>query len=271
MTASEVIAHYGHEDLTARLGAALAAAGLGERPLQPEELAPLDHFHSRGLAATQALAAALAPTPETSVLDLGSGLGGPARYLAKTYGCPVTGIDLSPAFVAAAQYLTARSALADKVQFRCADALALPFAAASFDIVWTQHVAMNIADKARLYNEAHRVLKPGGRLAIYDILAGDGGALHFPVPWARGPQTSFLSSAAALRAALADQGFRPLAWTDQTAEGTAFFAEWQKVLGRSKLSITLVMGSEFPAMVANLARNFREGRVGLIETIWARA
>ncbi|MGP8232979.1 MAG: class I SAM-dependent methyltransferase [Methylovirgula sp.] len=273
--ASDVIEHYGRDDLTERLRAALDAAGLGDRLLTPEELAPLDHFHSRGLAATQELAAALAPARDAQVLDLGSGIGGPARYLAATYGCHVTGIDLSPAFVAAANYLAERSGLAGKATFECADALALPFADASFDLVWTQHVAMNIADRPRLYAEAHRVLKPGGRFAIYDIVAGETGPLHFPVPWSRGPQTSFLLRPAAMREMLEAQGFRVLAWEDQTAEGTAFFAEWQKVLAappaaRPALNVTVVMGPEFPTMAANLARNFREGRVGLVEAILAR-
>jgi SAM-dependent methyltransferase len=271
----EIADHYGRCDLTERLKTALAAAGLGEGRLSPVELAPLDQFHSRGLAATIDLAAAAGIEPGAEVLDIGSGLGGPSRYLAANFGCHVRGIDLSPAFVEAAIFLAERSRLADKVAYQCADALDLPYAANSFDIAWTQHVAMNIADRDRLYAEAFRVLRGGGRLAIFDVVAGATGPLHFPVPWSRGPETSFLVTPAAMREVLGRQGFRVVSWTDRTEAGIAWFAERQKAQAQSTgaasaLGLHIAMGPDFSMMSANLGRNLREWRAALVEAILER-
>ena len=164
--------HYTIDDLPARIENALRQAGFGAGPMDWLELAGLDQFHARGLAATKELAEGLGLKAGETVLDVGSGLGGPARYLAATFDCRVTGIDLSQPFVDVAAMLSEKTGLADRLTFVQGDATELPFAPESFNHTWTQHVAMNIANKAGLYAGIHRALKPGGRLAIYDVVTG---------------------------------------------------------------------------------------------------
>lgn len=272
---TQVATHYAGNGLKERLIEALDAAGFSGRPVSVQDLAPLDQFHTRGLAATADLARAARIAAEDAVLDVGSGLGGPSRTLAATYGCTVKGIDLSPAFVEAADYLAERAGLAEKVSYAAGDALALPFADESFDVAWTQHVAMNIADRDQLYAEIHRVLRPGGRLAAYDVVIGSGGTLHFPVPWSRMPETSFVMEPDAMRSMLEQHGFTVQSWTDRTAEGVAWFeqqraAQAQAVARPQRFGLHLAMGPDFQGMTVNLARNLAEGRARVIEAVLVR-
>lgn len=266
--------HYSKEGLLDRVQDALRAAGLESGTLCAEQLEGLDQFHVRGLAATRDMADNLQPSGMT-VLDLGSGLGGPSRYLASTYGCSVEGVDLSPSFVEAASYLAARAGLGHKVAYRQADALALPFADEHFDIVWTQHVAMNIADRGRLYAEAHRVLKRGGRLAAYDVLLGEEQPLLYPVPWARESSTSFLLTPQQMRSVIERTGFETVSWIDRTDDAKDWFREGTRRLQASPaeqkaLGLHLAMGPEFAVMAQTLRRNLEERRAGLIEAIFRR-
>jgi ubiquinone/menaquinone biosynthesis C-methylase UbiE len=274
MADDRVIQHYGTEPLWDRVNAALSHVGLGGEHVDWPAFAPLDEFHTRGLVATRELAEALAPSAGECVLDVGCGLGGPARLLAGEHGCDVTGIDLSSEFVDVATRLTERAGLSALARFQQGDALELPFTAGAFDHVVTQHAAMNIADRSRLYTEIRRVIRPGGRFAVYDIVAGDGEPPRFPLPWAREPDTSFLLTAAQTRAAVAAAGFHELSFHDQTRVS----AEWFKALlasagpgGRAPaIGLPVVMGDEFPLMAANLAANLAQGRVGVIQLV-ARA
>jgi ubiquinone/menaquinone biosynthesis C-methylase UbiE len=266
---------YERHDLTERLREALSNAGLADKQLSPLDLAPLDQFHVRGFEATKELVQALTITPQTKVLDIGSGLGGPARFLAATFGCDVRGVDVTQSYVDAAKFLTDRAGLADKVSFDCANALSLPYADGSFDLAWTQHVAMNIADRTGLYAEVFRVLKSGGHFAIYDVVAGVNGPVHFPVPWSDGPDTSFLMTPDSMRDALTEQGFRILTWLDRTEAGIAWFTEFQKRQSQASevqpaLGLNIVVGPDFGARAANLARSMKEGRAGLVEAVVVR-
>lgn len=266
---NQVRAHYNPSGLTGRIQAAVGALAPDDQPLTVAQLAPMDQFHTRGIQATVELAAAAGLTSGTRVLDLGCGLGGPARYLAQSFGCPVTGLDLSPAFIEAAAYLTARCGLSGQVTFQAGNALQLPFADGSFDAVFLQHVVMNIEDRAALYAQVRRVLAPAGKLATYDLVlrAGD---LVYPVPWARDPSGSFLLSGEDTRAALDSCGFQALTWRDDTP----LALEWLKSSAQAPppggLSPGIAVGEDFPAMVGNLGRNLREGRIGVLSAVLAR-
>jgi ubiquinone/menaquinone biosynthesis C-methylase UbiE len=267
---AKVREYYDQADLAQRIKEALIKAGLGKGRLSAEDLAPLDQFHSRGLKATVELAELLNPKPGTTVVDIGSGLGGPSRYLAAHYGCRVHGVDLSPSFVDASIHLAERAGLSELVSYECANALSLPFENSSFDIAWTQHVAMNIADRPKLYAEAFRVLRNGGRLAIFDVLAGVNEPLHFPVPWSPGPETSFLLTESELRSTLENAGFRVLSWHDKTEDGINWFENFKKSLQSNStpiLGLHIAMGPEFSKASANLARNLQERKAILVETI----
>lgn len=269
-----IIEHYGTSDLTKRVAQCLDQTGLGDKTLKWSDLAPLDQFHIRGAEATAELANDLRLKPGATVLDVGCGLGGPARYLAAEFGCRVTGIDLSRSFIDIARMLTARTDLPDSVTFRQGDALDLPFSDAEFDFVWTQHVAMNIADRRRFYENIRRVLKPGGQLAIYDVVAGDGKPLIFPVPWARGPENSFLLFPGEMREMLKETGFIEIKWTDTSDSAIKWFAGQRAAQKQLKtqpdIGIQVVMGAEFLEMAANLGQNLADGRVKIIEAILRR-
>ena len=265
--------HYSTQEMPARIEDALRQAGCGEGQINWSGLAALDQFHTRGLAATKELAEGLGPTAGDRVLDVGSGLGGPARYLAAVHGCHVTGIELTPLYVEAAAMLSRRTGLADRTRFVQGDALEMPFASESFDHAWTQHVAMNIPDKGRLYREIHRVLKKGGRLALYDIVADSGGPPHFPVPWARTPETSFLVTAEEIRKTLAGAGFAEVEWEDTTEKALTWLTARRNSPAppsADTLSLALVMGPGFGEMAANLGRNIVEGRVRVLQAVVER-
>jgi ubiquinone/menaquinone biosynthesis C-methylase UbiE len=266
--------HYGSTPLRDRVNEALELAGISGSQLSWSDLAPVDQFHTRGLIATKELASALAVREGSSVLDVGSGIGGSARYLASTFHCEVTGIDLTSSFVDVATMLSERTHLSKETHFIQADALQLPFDDASFDYAWTQHVAMNIENRPRLYSEVHRVLKPGGRFGIHDIIAGNGEPLHFPVPWARIPEISFLLSETDMRKELTRSGFQEASWIDATDATIAWFDERRASVPSAgeavPFGLNVLLGSEFQTMIANLERNFREGRVRIVMAVVTR-
>lgn len=262
--------HYRASGLVERLKTALAAFGPDEQRLAPQQLASLDQFHTRGLEATVELAKLAGIAADMSVLDVGSGVGGPARFLAATYGCRVTGVDLSEAFVDAARYLTQRTGQSERVSFENASALALPFDDGHFDVALLQHVAMNISDRARLYQEIQRVLRPGGKFALYDVVL-KGGDPHYPVPWARTPATSFLLTAAATGEAVEAAGFRKLAWQDDSEAAKVWIAQRRAAAPPPSPNLGVVMGPDFAQLAANLGRNLMEGRLGILAAVFEAA
>jgi ubiquinone/menaquinone biosynthesis C-methylase UbiE len=204
----EVARHYTHGDLTRTVLEAFRSAGKDPGKLTTDDLAGLDEFHTGWAPLTVELAGTLGLEPGMAVLDVGSGLGGPARHFAKTYGCDVTGIDLTPAFVELATDLTARTQLSDRVRFVAASALQMPFAAESFELATMMHVGMNVADKAALFREVRRVLRPGGRFVLYDLMQTGAGELPMPMPWAETAASSFVETPERYRALLGAAGFQ---------------------------------------------------------------
>jgi SAM-dependent methyltransferase len=268
-TTSNVRKHYGAPGLTDRIKSALATITPESQTLTVAQLAPLDQFHTRGILATAELATAAGLEPSMRVLDLGCGIGGPARYLAATFGCKVTGVDLSPSFIDAATYLTARCGLSDRVTFQVGNALHLPFEDAAFDAVFLQHVAMNVEDRTALYAEVCRILAPGGRVAIFDLVLRDGHVVY-PAPWAHDALTSFLLSEGDTRTALEQIGFKAILWRGDTQTALDWFKAVMAGSPPSALNLGLVIGPDFPAITGNLARNIRENRLGVLSAVLTR-
>ena len=242
---------------------ALAAAGRDVDALTVDVLAPADHFHGGGKAATDRLVRLAGIRPGMRVLDVGGGLGGPARTLA-TYGAHVTVIDATESFVRAAAALTARLGLADRVEHRVGDALALDVPAESFDLVWTQNSGMSIADKERLYRGFSRALRPGGVLATQEPMAGPVQPVIFPVMWARDASASFLRAPPAMRAAMEAAGFRVRVWDDVTAE-TAGPRTADEI--PPYFAARIIMGDALDAIVRAGHQNREEGRIVSIQAI----
>jgi SAM-dependent methyltransferase len=264
--------HYGQAELSAKILRALQEAGKDPAALTRDDLASCDELHDGGREGTRELARLARRRAGMHVLDIGSGLGGPARTLAAEYGCQVTGLDLAAEFCQAAEMLTARVGLSDRVTFRQGDALHLPFDPGSFDVVWTQYALMNIADKARLVQEAHRVLRPGGLLVCGAHMAGPVPGLHFPVCWANDATLNFLCAPEAFRHLVITTGFTERAWEDVTAWAIALGRRRQAAPQgeRSPLGLHLVIAGDVPQMVANILRNFEEGRTVAIRAVYQR-
>ena len=255
--------HYGWSGLMEAIEAELRDHEIDPEHVTVDQLAPVDNYHAYRLAGTLALAAAVDISAADRVLDVGGGIGGPARQLAMRFGCHVTVVDLTAEYCAVGEQLTVWTGLSDRVSFVQASALEMPIADATFDVAWTQHASMNIADKAGLYREIARVVRPGGRFAFFDMLAGPSQPIHFPVPWATDPSFSFLVPPAETRALITRAGFREVTWlTDD---------DLQDLLDRSDppddgspegfLDSGLLNGPDGPRMGANVARNLKENRM----------
>ncbi len=266
-----VSGHYSSGKLIERLRAALAAEGIDPDRATVEQLAPFDHFHGRGLEATQQAADLVSPTPADHILDVGSGIGVPARYFATRFGCRVTGIDLTAEFCDAARALTRAVGLDGRIAFEQGNALAMPFAGASFDGAYSMNVSMNIADKAALYREVRRLLKPGAWFVLVEIAQGPSGAPTYPTPWARSAETSFLATPGETHDALAAAGFTVVKSRDTVADATAFTARARALIARGEKppfhAVYLIHGDRARDMAANGARDLAAGKIIPLEIL----
>lgn len=268
---NEITAHYSRSDLLARLNAALVDDGADPARPGAEALAPYDQFHGRGLDATIEIADQVRIDAADHILDVGSGIGGPARYFAQRFGCRVTGIDLTPEFCDVARHLTRLSGLEDRVAFEVGDALAMPFADGSFVGAYSMNVSMNIADKSALYRELHRVLTRGAWLVLSELAQGEGAEVDYPTPWARSAQGSFLSTPEETRRGLIEHGFDVLQLRETSDEARAFGARSRALVERGEKpphrAVMLIHGDIAAQAMANVSRGLAEGRIVPIEVL----
>jgi len=260
-------AYWGRDGLERRILDALAAAGRNVDALTVDELAPADHFHSGGRSATERLARLAQLRPGMRVLDVGGGLGGPARTLAAKFGCTVTLVDLTESYVRAGAALTARLGLADRVTHRVGDALALDLGGDVFDVVWTQNSGMNIPDKARLYAGFARAVRPGGLLALQEPMAGPVQPILFPVMWARDAGASFLRRPDEMRKVIESSGFEVRSWDDVTDEATGPSTGTDSPAHSVQ---RIIMGAALEPIVKAGQRNRAEGRIVMIQAVLER-
>jgi sarcosine/dimethylglycine N-methyltransferase len=247
---------------------ALIAAGKDLDHLQPADLAPLEDFHTMGRYATTELVELVGITSADEVLDAGSGIGGTARFIADRCGCRVITVDLTEEYCETARWLNHLVGLDDRISVRQADVIDLPFADATFDVVLSQHVQMNVADKARLYREARRVLADGGRIAMWDITSGKGGEPEYPLPWADQPGCSHAVASDDLRSVVESSGFAIEHWNDHTDQATALMQTFL-TLPPNPLGLHAFV-TDFARKATNLTEALADGRLRVIQGV-ARA
>ena len=257
--------HYSARDIEVRILTALRAAGLNpENRLSPEELGALDHFHTGGFQASCELLELAQIRAEDRVLDIGAGLAGPARLLASALGCRVDCLELSPDYCAGAALLNRLTGLEDRIGVHQGSALDMPFSDDSFDAVWMQNVGMNIADKRKLYTEICRVLKPGGRFAFQEMVAGKTATSYFPLPWATDPADSCLVSAEEMCSVLGESGFIAELFEDTS---DAHLNRAAANAAPSQLSLGVFVDN-LALKAGNARRSLQEGQIRLVRGVF---
>ena len=265
-----VAEHYASGDIVLRILTALRATHGPDVPITPDILAPIDHFHGKGAIATAELATALQPTPTDHLLDIGCGIGGPARWIAAKYGCLVTGVDLTAEFCEAARELNRLCGLTDRVRILQGSALALPAQDGRFDRAYSQAVLMNIADKRGVFREAFRVLRPGGTLALFLAGTGSAGEPYYPLPWATTTAISFLATPDEVERDLQSAGFEVVYVRDIAPTLGVEAADTVKRLaaeGLPPLGEHVVTGETAKEWRINVMRSVAEARLSQIEAL----
>ena len=262
--------HWGKGDVYGLIVSALNKMSKPLDGLTVEDLAPVDHFHARGFAATVELADRLPISAGQRILDIGCGLGGPARYMAKRFRCKVSGLDITEPFVQAANKLTALVRMQDKVQFELGDGQHLPYPDAAFDGAYAQHVTMNVADRPRFFAEAYRVLRPGAFFALTEHGLGPKGQPHYPLPWSADGTGAYLVTPSETRALLEKSGFEDVVIEDT---GTKYVEGYKIAIDKAEkgalppLGIHLLLGETALQKTRNAARNIEEGRTHPIQVV----
>jgi len=262
--------HWAKDDVYPLILSALKKAGRSLEALTIEDLAPIDHFHARGYPATVDLADQLPVEAYHHILDIGCGLGGPARYFASRFNCRVTGIDITPPFVEAARKLTALIRLHDQVTIEQGDGQHLPYPKDAFDGAYTQHVTMNVADRPQFFAEAYRVLKPGAFFALTEHGLGPVGNPHHPVPWSNDGSGAYLMAPGETRTHLEAVGFENIL-IEHTGE--KYLAAYRRAIELTEqgavppLGIHILMGETAPEKTHNAARNIAEDRTHPVQII----
>ncbi|MDH3472098.1 MAG: class I SAM-dependent methyltransferase [Rhodospirillales bacterium] len=257
-------------DTLGRILDVLDKAGLSLDTLSIHDLAPVDHLHARGLPATVDLADRLSIARGQHILDIGCAVGGPARYMAERFGCRVSGIDITPGFIEAGEELNRLTGMVDRVDLRVGDGATLPYEDSLFDGAYTQHVTMNVADRAAFFAEAFRVLKPGGFFALSEHSMGPEGDPIYPLPWADEAATSFLITRTKTEALLSEAGFERIETVDT---GPKYVDGYRNMLARIEvdgppiLGLHVVGGDDIAVRAANSTRSIEEGRTFPIEVV----
>jgi SAM-dependent methyltransferase len=271
MTSDHAIAeHWAKGDVYALIVSALERSSKSLVSLTLEDLAPIDHFHARGFPATVELADRLPVQTGHHLLDIGCGLGGPARYFAHRFRCRVSGIDITRPFVEAARKLTALLRMEDRVTIEHGDGTQLPFADDTFDAAYTQHVTMNVADRSRFFGEASRVLKRGAFFAVTEHGLGVAGSPYYPVPWSDDGTGSYLIAPEDTRRFLDAAGFTAIVMEET---GSPYLEAYKRAIGLAEkgalppLGVHLLQGDSAPQKIRNAARNIEEGRTRPIQIV----
>ena len=265
--------HYNKSQLFEEIIERLMMQGINLNKISRNDLSGVDEFHVRGAEVSREIAKQI-NLNENRVLDVGCGIGGPARLLADEFNCNVTGIDMSQEFILTARKLSELVGLKDKTQFLQGDALELPFENESFEVAWTQHVQMNVSDKSGFYSEIARVLTDNGRFIYYDVFRKNSSDLDFPVPWANDPSISFLGTIQNMETILKNLGLTQVQSTDQTDNAIEFFSsmfERNNKSGPKKLGMDILMGDSTPEKFGNLYKGLKEKKIVLQSGVYKKS